>query len=308
MRYVLTGATGTVGLALARDLCADGQDVVVLSRRPDHARRILPAEAGVRAWSGKRDDGDLCAALIGADVVVNLAGASIGSRPWTSGRKREILASRVQATEALVSAMAGLGPTDRPGVLINASGIDFYGDQPEGVWAEDAPAGDSFLARVCAAWEAAAAPAEGLGVRVVCVRTALVVARDGPAFRLLALPFRMFLGGPVGSGRQWFTWVHIADLVGLYRLAATDPAIKGPLNAVAPEVGSEADAARTIGQVLHRPARLRVPTWFLRAVLRAQADVMLHGRQAEPRVALDHGYRFKFPTMLLAFSDVLSSR
>lgn len=307
MRYTLTGATGPVGLALVRRLAADNHEVVVLSRRPDRARRVFPAGVTAAPWSGQPGD-DVGPALAGADAVINLAGTSIGSRPWTAGRKRDILASRVQATETLVKAIATLAPDDRPKVLINASGIDIYGDHPDGVWSETSPVGDTFLAGVCQAWEGAAAPAQALGVRVVCVRTALVVARDAPAFRLLSLPIRLFIGGPLGSGRQLFTWVHIDDLVGLYVLAASDPTLAGPLNAVAPEVGTEAEAARTIGELLHRPTPLRVPAAVLRAVMREQADVLLHGRRAEPAVAVRHGYQFKYQTMRAAFADVLGAR
>jgi uncharacterized protein (TIGR01777 family) len=307
MRYTVTGATGPIGQALVRSLVADKHEVVVLTRRPEHARRILPGAVTVVAWSGHDSQG-LASSLAGTAAVVNLAGASIGSRPWTSHRKRDILSSRVQATEALVDAIAGLPPEQRPAVLVNASGIDIYGDQPDGVWTEASPAGDTFLARVCQAWEAAATPAVTLGVRVVCVRTALVVASDALAFRLMALPIRLFVGGPVGSGSQLFTWIHVDDLVGLIRLAASDATLDGPLNAVAPEVGSEADAARTIGAVLHRPTGLRVPAALLRLVLREQADLLLHGRRAQPALALAHGFTFKFPTMRAAFADALGTR
>ena len=304
MRYVVTGATGPIGRALVRNLVADDQKVIVLSRRPDHALRILPAAVTVVEWSGEEGQ-DLGPHLAGAAAVVNLAGASIGSRPWTQGRRRDILASRVQATETLVRAIAALEPHRRPAALINSSGIDIYGDQPVGIWTEASPVADTFLARVCRAWEAAAAPATSLGVRVVCVRTALVVARDALAFRLLALPFRLFLGGPVGSGDQLFSWVHVDDLVGLIRLAASDPSLAGPLNAVAPDVRSEAEAARAIGNALNRPSQLRVPATILRFGLRGQADLLLHGRRAQPAVALAHGYTFKFPTMASAFAEAL---
>jgi len=304
MRYVVTGATGPVGRALVRSLADTNDRVVVLSRRPARARGVLPEGVTVTAWSGLPGD-EIGPALAGADAVINLAGAGIGSRPWTARRKSDILTSRVAATDSLVRAIAGLAPADRPRALINASGIDIYGDHADGVWTESSPAGDTFLAGVCKAWEGAAAPAAALGVRVVCVRTALVVAADAAAFRLLALPIRLFVGGPLGSGRQLFTWIHIDDLAGLYRLAATDSTLAGPLNAVAPEVASEADAARTIGDLLHRPTRLRVPAVLLRAVLHGQADVLLHGRRAEPAVALSHGYEFRFPTMRAAFADAL---
>jgi uncharacterized protein (TIGR01777 family) len=304
MRYVVVGATGPVGVAIVRSLVEDNQDVTVLSRRPDRARTSLPAGTTVVPWSATRPE-EVIDAIRSADAVINLAGASIGSRPWTSRRKREILESRVAATTALVEAMASLAPAERPSVLVNASGIDYYGDRPDGVATESSPRGETFLADVTAEWERAASAAEGLGIRLACVRTAVVVARDAPAFRLLCLPIRLFVGGPLGSGTQLFTWIHIDDLVGLYRLAATDPSIVGPVNAVAPDVRTQGETARVIGEILHRPTWLRLPAGILRIVMREQADLLLHGRRAEPRVALDHGYRFRFATMDAAFADAL---
>jgi len=304
MRYVVAGATGPVGVAIVRALVEDNQDVTVLSRRPERARRSLPAVTTVVPWSAARSE-EVMDAIRSADAVINLAGASIGSRPWSSRRKREILASRVAATTALVDAMAALPPAERPSVLVNASGIDYYGDRRDGVVTESSRGGETFLADVTAGWERAASVAETLGIRVVCIRTAVVVARDAPAFRLLCLPIRLFVGGPLGSGTQLFTWIHVDDLVGIYRLAATDPTIFGPVNAVAPDVRTQSDAARVIGRILHRPTALRLPAGILRFVMREQADLLLHGRRAEPRVALTHGYQFRFPTMEAGFADAL---
>ena len=215
------------------------------------------------------------------------------------------MASRVAATSALVEAMAALPPAERPSVLVNASGIDYYGDRPDGVATESSPAGETFLAEVTTAWEQAASVAEALGIRVVYVRTAVVVSHDAPAFRLVCLPIRLFAGGPIGSGSQLFTWIHIDDLVGVYRLAVTDPTIAGPVNAVAPDVRTQFETVRVIARILHRPTRLRIPAGVLRLVMREQADLLLHGRRARPRVAMAHGYSFRFATMDAAFADAL---
>jgi uncharacterized protein (TIGR01777 family) len=187
-------------------------------------------------WDPQDARGGWAAQLRGADVLVNLCGANIGSRPWTPARQQEILDSRVRATGALVEAMAALSAADRPRALINASGVDYYGDRGDETLDEDSPAGDSaLLAQVCARWEGAAREAEPLGVRVVRVRTGVVFSRGSTALGLMALPFRLFAGGPVGNGRQWVSWIHLTDVVGLYVLAAQDETIAGGFNAVAPE-------------------------------------------------------------------------
>jgi len=198
--------------------------------------------------AGARQDDDLVAALRGADAVVNLAGVAIGGRPWTPERKRAILQSRLDATGAIVEAIRRLPAEERPNVLVNASGIDVYGDRPDGEVTEESPPGESFLAGVVVAWEEAARAAEALGVRVVLARNALIVAPEAPAWRLILLPFRLFVGGPLGSGRQRFTWVHIDDAVGLYDLAVRNPSIRGPVNVVAPEVPTQRELGRAIAK------------------------------------------------------------
>jgi len=262
----------------------------------------------VRGWNPPNVNDELVAALQGADAVVNLAGATIGGRPWTPGRKRAILKSRLDATGAIVEAIGRLPPMDRPRVLVNASGIDVYGDRPDGEMTEESPPGDSFLAGVVVAWERAAAAAEDLGVRVVTARTALIVAPEAPAWRLILLPFRLFAGGPLGSGRQRFTWIHADDAVGLYGLAVRDASIAGPLNMVAPEVPTQRELARAIGRAMHRPSSIPVPAIVLRLVLWGQADIVLHGRVAAPAKALAAGYKFRYPTLEAALRDVIGPR
>jgi uncharacterized protein (TIGR01777 family) len=233
---------------------------------------------------------------------------AIGGRPWTTGRKRAILQSRLDATGAIVGAMGRLPAAARPKVLVNASGIDVFGDRPEGEMSEDSPPGDSFLAGVVQAWEVAARAAEPLGVRVVLARTALIVAPGALAWRLILLPFRLFVGGPLGSGRQRFTWIHVDDAVGLYDLALRDSPIAGPINMVAPEVPTQRELARAIGRAMHRPAIFPVPAILLRLVLWGQADIVLHGRVAVPAKAIAAGYGFGHPTLESALRDVIEKQ
>jgi uncharacterized protein (TIGR01777 family) len=238
--------------------------------------------------------------------VVNLAGASVGTRPWTAGRRREILESRLRATSALVAAMAGLPAAVRPPALVSASGVDYYGERGDEVLDEGSPPGDdAFLAGVCARWEAAARDAEPLGVRVVLVRTGLALARGALALRLQALPFRLFAGGPTGGGRQWVSWIHLDDVAGLYELAIADGTLSGPLNAVGPEPVRNGDLAAEVGRVLHRPVWLRQPAPLLRLAMGRMSELLLVGHRVVPRAALAHGYEVRRPTLASALEEAL---
>lgn len=305
MRIVIAGGSGFLGRRLTAAWLEAGHEVTVLTRKGTSAARELDTGATSRRWSPPTVDDDLMAALAGADAVVNLAGVSIGGRPWTPGRKRAILHSRLDATAAIVEAIRRLPVGDRPKALVNASGIDIFGDRPEGEMTEESPPGDSFLAGVVVAWESAARVAESLGVRVVMARTALIVAPEAAAWRLILLPFRLFVGGRLGSGRQRFTWVHVDDAVGLYGLAVKDESIVGPLNMVAPDVPTQRELARAIGRTMHRPAVFPVPAFLLRLLLWGQADIVLHGRVAVPAKARAAGYEFRYSTVDAALGDVI---
>jgi len=308
MRIAIAGGSGLIGRRLSASLIADGHVVRVLTRNVDRARRRLPPTVEAVAWDPHGDEGIISDALRGMDAVVNLAGESIGGRPWTPGRKGAILDSRLQATSAIVEGIERLPAGERPAVLVNASGIDVYGDRRDVELAEDGPTADTFLARVVRAWEAAARDAERMGPRVVLCRTAFVIAPDAPAFRLLVLPSRLFLGGPLGSGDQPFTWIHVDDVVGLYTLAVGDPSIAGPLNLVAPETPPQREVARAIGRVLGRPAAFPAPAPLLRLALGGQADLLLHGRRAVPAKAIAAGYLFRYPTVEAALREALGDR
>ena len=301
-KLVLAGATGFIGRPLVESLVADGFEVVLLTRHPERAD--LPA--GVRAvgWDGVGVDG-WSGELAHSSGVANLAGASIGRYRWTSGRKREIVRSRVETNRALVEALGRLRPDQRAGVFVSASGIDYAGNSGDEVVTERARPGRSFLARVCVEWEAAALGAEALGIRVVTVRTPLVIGRDALALRLMALPFRLFAGGPLGGGRQWFPWAHLGDTVAAYRLALQDARLRGAVNLVAPDLRRQRDAAREFGAVLRRPSWLPAPRPALRAVLGEQADLLLHGQRAVPAKLTEVGFRFAHPSLRGALEDAL---
>ncbi len=304
MRAVIAGGSGMIGRHLSRSLLADGWSVDVLSRAPGGIASRLPEGARAHGWTAVAD-AELSGVLAGADAVVNLAGVSLGPRPWTPGRKRAILASRLAATDALVGAIAALPADRRPRVLVSASGSDVYTGRDAEPADETTEPTHDFLADVCLRWETAALEAEALGVRVALVRTAFVLAPDAPVLKLLALPFRLLLGGRLGSGRQWFSWIHIDDLVGIYRLAFSDGAIHGPINGSSPEPCRQADLAATIGRTLHRPSWLPAPAWALRLALRDQATLVIGSRRVVPARALAAGYAFQHPAIDEALADVL---
>ena len=280
-----------IGRRLTHSLLGDGHEVVVLTRGAAGAPK-----AGLRlvTWDGRTVSGGWVSELSNTAAVVNLAGASIGGGRWTRRRMQEILATRLAATGAIVEAIKRLPDGQRPAVLVSASGIDYYGNRGDEEINEASSPGTSFLASVCRQWEAAADMAAPLGVRVVRVRTSLVIAPEALAFRLLTLPFRLFAGGPLGNGRQWFTWIHVDDIVGLYRLAVERQALSGPINAVAPDVRRQREVATEIGRVMHRPSWLPVPAAALRLVLGRQSELLLDGRHAHPVRAEQEGYRFKY--------------
>lgn len=315
MRVVVAGGSGLIGRALVADLLRSGHEVDVLTRNPRRAKQRLPADARVVEWDGGKN-GSSAPDLSGADVVVNLCGLPVGPRPWTPWRRRAILASRVEPARALNRGIAALPDDRRPHAYVSASGTDWYTDR-EGDSATETSAPlprasvsehereEPFLVAVCRAWETAAVEAEALGLRVVVLRTSFVLARGSPLLRLFALPFRLGLGGPIGSGDQWFSWVHIDDVVGLYRLAIEDERARGALNAAAPIPCRERELAASMARALHRPNWLHVPAWPIRLALGEQSTLALGSRRVAPAAALELGYRFRFAELDRATEAVL---
>ncbi len=297
MRVLVTGATGLVGRALSASLVADGHEVVALSRSdapaglPPGTRAVKGDPAVVGPWLEELGRCDAC---------VNLAGEPVAAGRWTAERRRRIRDSRVDATRNLAAAIARGGPT----VLVNGSAIGYYGPRGDEVLDESSGPGDDFLARVAVDWEAAARPAERRA-RVVLVRTGIVLAREGGALPRLVLPFRLLAGGPIGDGAFWQSWIHLADEVGILRLALEDARASGPMNATAPDPARNRDLARAIGRVLRRPSGLPTPAFAVRAALGEMAEVVLASQRVVPSRALALGYRFRFPLLEPALRDLL---
>lgn len=296
MHVFLTGASGLIGRALAASLLSGGHAVTGLTRREG-----APLPAGVRRVVGDPTrPGPWQDALAAADACVHLAGEPVADGRWTPERKARIEGSRVESTRRVAEVLAERGPR----VLVAGSAVGFYGDRGGEPLDEGAAAGRGFLAEVCVRWEAATRPAEARA-RVVHVRTGLVLARDGGALPKLALPFRLFAGGPMGDGAAWQPWIHLADEVGLLRLALEDGRVRGPLNAAAPGAATGRELARAIGAALHRPSLLPAPAVALRLALGEMAEVVLASQRVVPRKALDLGYAFRFPDLGPALRDLL---
>lgn len=298
MRVFVTGATGLVGRAVCAALAGAGHEVDALSRSPE-ARRSLPPGArvvvGDPAVAGPWQD-----ELARADACVHLAGEPVAEGRWDAEKKRRIRASRVDSTRNVADVVRARGPS----VLVSGSAVGLYGERGDEVLDERSPPGEGFLADVCRAWEEAARPAEARA-RVILLRTGIVLARDGGALPRIVRPFRLFAGGPLGDGSFWQPWIHLADEVGLVRLALEDGRVRGPLVAAAPEPVRNADLARAIGRVLHRPSLVPAPALAIRLVAGEVADVLLASQRAVPRKALELGYRFRFPEIEGALRDLL---
>jgi uncharacterized protein len=295
-RVTVTGATGLIGRALIAALGDRGAQVTVLSRDPARARTRLGdavANAPVEAvrWDPMNEPAP-AAALAGRDAVVHLAGENVAQR-WSAKAKRAIRESRVTGTRHLVAGLQTAEP--RPRTLLSASAIGYYGAHGEEPLDEDAPAGGDFLAEVCAAWEAEADRASELGVRVVRVRTGVVLDRNGGALAKMLTPFRLGAGGPIAGGRQYISWIHSDDLIGMLLAALTDERWTGPINATAPAPVCNRDFSRALGRALRRPSLLPVPGAALRLVYGEMAEILTTGARVVPAKPLVLGYQFRHP-------------
>lgn len=286
-RIAVAGASGLIGGALARSLAADGHTVVRLVRR-------APSAADEVRWDPERGSVD-AAGLAGCDAVVNLAGAGVGNRRWTDEYKARIRSSRVGGTATLAEAVAGLPEDVRPRVFVNGSAIGYYGETGEREVDESAPPGEGFLPRVCVEWEGAAAPAREAGVRTVFARTGLVVAREGGAWGRLFPLFRAGLGGRMGDGRQYWSFIALHDEVAALRHLLDTEGLSGPFNLTAPQPLTNREITEAMGRVLHRPTVFPVPAPVLRTVLGEMAGDVLGSARVLPARLLESGFRFAFP-------------
>jgi uncharacterized protein (TIGR01777 family) len=306
MRVVVTGATGFIGVPLVAALRARGDAVVALVRDEQRARARLGDGVELVA-TDLETAGPWQRAIAGSDAVVSLAGEPLGGKRWDARQKQVIRDSRVEATRVVVEAIAAADAAARPKVLVSVSGVDYY--PPAGPPMDDDevteadPPGDSFLARVCRDWEREATAAEPLGVRVVRLRLGLVIGAGGGALSRMLPAFRRFVGGKLGDGEQWASWIHRDDVVAIIAAALADARYAGPINGVAPEAVRNAQLAKAIGLATHRPSWLRVPGFAIRAALGEFAEAILTGRRVVPRKLAELDYAWKHPTLAEALVD-----
>jgi uncharacterized protein (TIGR01777 family) len=304
MKVVVTGATGFVGSALVLALRARGDEVIVLSRDAARARAALGQVTAIDAEL--ESPGPWTAAIAGAGAVLHLAGESVGARRWDARQKQVIRDSRVESTRTIVEAIADLPASERPRALISASGTDYYPfasdqhDFDDDEVPESDPPGDSFLARVCRDWEHEALAAEAHGVRVTCMRTGLVLGPGGALARLTT-PFRWFVGGRLGHGRQWMSWIHRDDVAAAYVTAAHDERYRGPINVVTDSVRN-AEFSRTLGAVLGRPSWLPVPGFAVKAAAGEFAEYVLAGRRVVPAKLSALGFSWTYRELAAALA------
>ncbi|MGB3404636.1 MAG: TIGR01777 family oxidoreductase [Microcoleaceae cyanobacterium] len=306
MKVAITGATGFVGSRLVERLSEMGHSILVFSRNRDKAQRIFPSSAypqlEIVSYTPTQP-GAWQEAIAGCEGVVNLAGAALADERWTSERKREIIDSRVKLTENLVSAIAKSDP--KPTVLVNASAIGYYGTNETATYDETSPSGDDFLAEVCQKWETAANKVKDSGTRLVIIRVGLVMGMGGALGKMLT-PFKLFAGGPLGDGNQWFSWVHRDDLVNLIIHSLTHPEIEGVLNGTAPNPVKMNEFCQTLGKVLDRPSWLPVPAFALEALLGDAAKLVLEGQQVLPKQTQQTGFQYQYPQLEPALREILS--
>ena len=293
MKVLLAGGSGFLGQPLAASLAADGHEVVLLSRSPGS---VNTPRTRVVAWAPNGDAGPWAAELEGAAAVVNLAGESIAARRWTPAHKQRILDSRVHATRSLAAAIGRA--SEPPAVLVSGSAVGYYGPCGDEVVIEETRAGSDFLARVCVQWEDEAQRAARAGTRIVCVRTGLPLEQDGGALPAMLPPFRFGVGGPLGSGRQFWPWIHRADWIALMRWIIDTPAAVGPINATGPTPVTNRDFVQALGRAMHRPAFMPAPGFALRILLGEMADaLLLAGQRAVPQKAERLGFTFRYKTV-----------
>ncbi|MBP0029676.1 TIGR01777 family oxidoreductase [Roseofilum sp. Guam] len=301
MKIAVTGATGFVGRALVQQLIAEKEQVLVLTRNPDKAKRIWPSGVEIVGYS-VTTGGEWQRQISGCNGVVNLAGAPIAEERWTAERKQILRDSRILGTEKIIEAIAAADP--KPQVLVNTSAIGYYGTSETAEFDESSPAGDDFLAQLCVEWEQSAQAVSEYGVRSVILRFGIVMG-DGGAIAKMIPPFKMFAGGPIGSGQQWFSWIHIDDLVNLILFALRQPQMQGTFNATAPNPIRMNDLASIMGNILNRPSWLPVPSFVLDALLGDGAQVVLEGQKVLPKKTLDSGFEFQHPNPKEALRKVL---
>ena len=299
MKIMIAGGTGFIGGDLVAQLRSKGHELFLLSRSE---KKSADSNIHYLPWDGK-SSGSWGSQMSAMDAVINLAGEPIAGKRWSAAQKDKILQSRILGTRAIIEAISKSNP--KPKLLINASAVGYYGNVPEGDVSETHTKGKGFLADTCEAWENEALRAQAVGLRTVLLRTGIVLERGGGALSKMLPPFQFFAGGPLGSGRQWFPWIHREDVVRILLFALENEAISGAVNTTAPNPVTMREFCRDLGKVMHRPSWAPVPGLALKILLGEMSEMLLGGQKALPEKLLKHQFIFKFPNLEGALADIL---
>lgn len=302
MRILLTGATGFVGKRVVSRLLASGDEVVVLSRYVPKAILSLGSKCKYYQWSDTNSLPPL-EAFEGVDAIINLMGEGIAEKRWDSAQKKKIYDSRIVGTRNLLEAVSQL--THKPKTFVSASAVGIYGNRGDEEIVEDSSTVDDFLGKVCLDWEAEAKKAEGLGLRLAIIRTGVVLGKGGGALAKMLPIFKLGMGGPVGSGKQYMSWIHVDDLAAMYIEAAKNSSYSGIYNGTAPEPVSSKEFAKVLGHAIHRPAFAPAPSFALKLVFGEMSQVLLDGQKVIPKRALENRFSFRYPKLEAAFKEIL---
>jgi uncharacterized protein len=297
-RIIITGATGLIGSHIAFKLIERGDRVTILSRSAEKAKQIIPGAAEYVSWN--LNNSEWYSSLEEKDVVIHLAGESIMAKRWNARHKKNILSSRTEGTKAIVKAINSV--SKKPKLFISASAIGYYGSSEESV-DENSKPGNDFLANVVRAWENSSEELDKT-VRKVIVRIGLVLDKNDGALARMIPAFKFFVGGPIGSGKQWFSWIHINDVVGIFQFAIDNEDVDGIFNAASPSPVKMKEFARTLGKVMHRPSMMKVPGVALRLILGEAADAVLGGVHVVPKRTIEAGYKFRFSALEDALENI----
>ena len=303
-RIVVTGATGLIGKKLALSLIQRGDEVIIFSRNAEKAKSIFPKAKECVEWNYKAPS-HWENYFENSEAVTHLAGINLFSQRWNDSFKKKVLESREVSTKNIVEAIGK--SSNKPSVFISASGIGYYGDSGDNILTEESPVGKDFLADVCKVWEREAAKIETYGVRSVRVRTGLVLSPDEGALKQMLPPFKYFIGGSLGNGKQWASWIHIDDIVGIYIHAIDNAKLKGAINAASPTPVRMQEFAKTLGHVLNRPSLFSVPKFVLKIVVGEAAEVVTASQRIDINKLLNSGYHFKFSNLEKALNNLLKT-
>lgn len=301
-RIVITGATGLIGKKLVTELTNRGDEVIVFSRNAGNAKSIFPKTIECVDWDYLKPD-EWKSKIENSDAVIHLAGINLFSKRWNNDFKKSVIESREVSTRNLVEAIKSC--TNKPEVFISASGIGYYGDCGETLLVENSPKGNDFLADVCEVWESESRKVGEYGIRNVQIRTGLVLSTEDGALKQMLPPFKYFIGGPLGNGKQWASWLHIDDIVSIYIYAIDNNKLNGAVNAASPNPVRMKTFAKALGKVLNRPSFFSVPKFLLKIVVGEAADVVIASQKIDVKKLLNSGYNFKFTDLDKTFKDLL---